>query len=367
MQCLKKRAGWVMAAGLFLFLTTLVQAETRHIHVLKIFDNHNHDYVIREGCRSIGFGLDEEVRQLEASLGITNVITYDISGDNFNLAYLDQVLDYEMAYQERDIVILAFVGHGFRSPTTLSPYPDLYFNSYTESVNFADIQERVLEKNPSLLLNIVIACNVTQTDRSTPPPYRSVNAPPSTVSLKGMGRQENLYQGLFADEEGYTKVINLISAAQEYYTFISNDGGIFFNEILYTLHETLAGYAYRGWQEICQTIATRTVQKSERYGLAQLPYCQYEVRLNPVEVPAPRSHSLLEPSPCMLAARDLRQDQRQELRDMRRRHRHEMREARRGGADRSQRRILGRRQRVAYEEQKLYHEQNYQRRLQACR
>ncbi|MCB0635318.1 MAG: hypothetical protein KDC54_01800 [Lewinella sp.] len=365
MMSLIARGAWALV-GLFVLLTTGLGAETRHIHVLKIFDDHNRDYVIREGCRSIGFGIDEEVAQMEAHLGVTNVITYDIKGDNFNLAYLDQVLDYEMAYQERDIVILVFVGHGFRSPDTRGPFPELYFNSYTESVNYADIQERILEKNPSILLNIVVACNVTQTDRGAPPPYRSVNTPPATVSLKGGVRHQSLYEGLFADEDGVTKIINLVSATEEYYTFISNDGGIFFNEILYTLQEALAGYPYEGWQDMCQTIMERTVSRSEHLGLSQQPYCSYHLRFYPVELSAPAPHSLLEPSPCALAARELRQQQRQDLRELRRRHRREIQQARQHGLDRNERRLLGQQQRVAYESQKLRHEQEYQRRLQLC-
>lgn len=347
-------------------VTSFTQAETRHIHLIKVFDNENHDYIIREGCRSIGFGIDQEVHLLAANLGILSVIEYDLSGPNFTLKRLDEVLNYEMSYQERDIVIFAYVGHGFRDPGTASPYPNLYFRSYQESVNFGDIMERIQDKNPSLLLNIVVACNVTITDHSVPPPYQSINMPPEVVSLPKAGRFGTIYQGLFADEPGVTKTVNLFSAEQENYTFISNDGGIFFNEILYTLQEVLGGAPYNSWAEICTTISNRTISRSERKGMQQKPLCEYSVRLSPITVPASRSRSLFEPSACELAARDLRKNQRDQLRDLRRQHREGMRSARSGNQSRAARRLLAQEQRVQYENRKLRHEKEYQRHLQQC-
>ncbi|MEL6660779.1 MAG: hypothetical protein AAFR36_30220, partial [Bacteroidota bacterium] len=124
----------LLGLGIICVVANGLQAETRHIHLIKVFDNENHDYVIREGCRSIGFGIDQEVSLLAANLGILSVIEYDLTGPNFSLRRLDQVLDYEMAYQERDIVIFAYVGHGFRDPGSPSPYPNLYFRTYDQSV-----------------------------------------------------------------------------------------------------------------------------------------------------------------------------------------------------------------------------------------
>lgn len=351
--------------GAFL-VTNFVHAETRHIHLIKVFDNENHDYIIREGCRSISFGIDQEVHLLAANLGILSVIEYDLSGPNFTLQKLDEVINYEMSYQERDIIIFAYVGHGFRDPGSPSPYPNLYFRSYQESINFAEIQERIQDKNPSLLLNIVVACNVTVTDQSVPPPYQSINTPPEVVSLPKAGRNGYIYQGLFADEPGVSKVVNLFSSDRENYTFISNDGGIFFNEILYTLQEVLGGAPYNNWGDICTTIANRTISRSERKGMQQKPLCEYAIRLSPVTVPASRTRSLFEPSACELAARDLRKDQRSQLRTLRRQHREDMRAARSSGQAKPERRLLAQEQRVQYENRKLRHEKEYQRHLQQC-
>lgn len=363
MQLIKRLA---IGLAILCLVTGTLLAETRHIHLIKVFDNENHDYTIREGCRSIGFGIDQEVQLLAANLGILSVIEYNVSGPNFGLKRLDEVINYEMSYQERDIIIFVYIGHGFRDSGSSSPYPNLYFSSYDQSVNFAEIKEQIEDKNPSLLLNIVVACNVTVTDMSVPPPYQSINTVPEVVALPKSTRSDMAYRGLFADEPGVTKVVNLLSSDREYFTFISNDGGLFFNEILYTFQEVLAGQVYGSWSEVCATISRRTAARAEHKGMKQKPLCEYALRLSPITVPANRSRNLFDPSACELAGRGLRHNQRRQLRELRRQHREFMRNARRQGKDRASRRLLAQEQRVEFEDRKLRHEKEYQRHLQNC-
>ncbi|MEZ4983930.1 MAG: hypothetical protein R2795_02640 [Saprospiraceae bacterium] len=362
----------LMRVGLLLWASFLwlgyAQAETRHIHLIRVFDSNNHDYIIREGCRSIGFGIDKEVDMLAAHLGIFNVLTYDVSGDNFSLAQLDKVLDYDMAYQERDIVIFVYVGHGFQEAGSPYPYPTLYFNNYDQSVNFSEIMERLQDKNPSVLMNVVVACNTLVTDFSTPPPYESTNVAPVVATLPKAGRMHNAYSSLFEEEAGVSKVINLFSADENYYTFLSADGGIFFNEILYTLQEVLSGRIAGGWQEVCDAIEERTAERSRNLGMQQQPLCEYVIRLSTVPVYGEAlGRSFLAPTPCQRQAKNLRQEQKEELRQLRRMHREAMRAARHADADKNTRRLLAQEQRVAYESKKLLHEKEYQRQLLACR
>lgn len=343
-----------------------VQAETRHIHLLKLLDNENPDYILREGCRSIDYGIQQEVRLIANNLGIDNIIEYNLSGPNFNMERLDKVLNYEMSYLERDIVILVYVGHGYREEGSLSPYPKLYFNAYDQSVDFIDIQERIMDKNPSLLMNIVIACNVTLEDQSIPPPFESINAPPSLVTLPKSGRILSAYQQLFADQKEVGKIINLFSAQEEYYTFISKDGGIFFNEVLYAFQEALGGKPFNGWQDLCATIEKRSISRSELKGIQQKPLCEYSIRMAPVEVLPPQRFSLLQSDPCVVAVRSVRKEQRQNLRSLRRIHRENLQAAKKEQKSKAERKLLAQEQRVEYENLKLRHEKEYQRRLQQC-
>lgn len=361
----------LMVGLLPLLQNGLLHAETRHIHVLWMLDSENQDYVIREGCRSIKLGLEQEVLLMQRELGVDRIWDYDISGANFSLARLDQVLEYELEYQERDIVILLYVGHGFRDESTSGALPKLYFNSYTESVALAELQERILDKKPSLLLTVAVACNVTVQNWGVPPPYLPVNDAPDVVSLAPRADRADraeAYRALFGEEENYTKCVDLVSAGEEFYTFISADGGIFFNSFLYALREAVSGRAYPGWENVCQAITTQTVERSGRKGLRQQPFCRYYVRINPVEVNVPAQAGFTwRRSPCETQAREIRRNQRQELRDLRRMHRTAVQNARRQNMPAPDRRLLLQQQAVEVEQAKLRHQKDYVRHLQQCR
>lgn len=356
---------WLLAC-LIVCLGGGLQAETRHIHILKMLDNENHDFIIREGCRSIEFGVGQEVQLLKHELGIDQVLEYNISGPNFKLDHLDQVLNYDMEYQERDIVILVYVGHGFRDAAMPGSMPTLYFNSYTQSIALAELQERILDKKPSLLLTIAVACNASVENWGIPPPYLPVNDVPEVVGLPGGGRRTDTYRALFGAEENYTKCIDLISADQEFYTFISADGGIFFTEVMYTLQEALSGQVYPDWDNICRAITSRTTERSARKGLQQQPYCRYFLRINSVEVRGQSEPGDRRPSACEQAARSLRQGQRQELRQLRREHRQAAQLARQRQVPKPDRQLLARQQSVELEQVKLRHQKDYVRHLQQC-
>ncbi len=353
----------------FLVLGVIIQlgaTETRHIHVLKIFDDNNPNYTIREGCRSINFGIDQEIELIRHHLGVLNVWEYNIRGSRFDRDRIDEVLDYELEYQERDIVILVYVGHGFRRPGSQDPLPQLYFNGYSDALALSDIQQRILERSPSLLISVVVACNVTQQDNTQPPPYLGDNEAPPIVSMKGVMRSVRPYYELFAEQDGLTKVIDLISADKEYYSFLSRDGGIFFNEVLYSFREVFTNQLLADWNTVCDYVMNRTTGRSAERGLRQRPFCRYYLQMNPIRVMV-SDHQTHRPSYCRQSLQGLRKQQRQELRDLRRRHRAQMRALRQQGVDRTQRRLLGREQRVEVETRKLQHEQIYARQWQQCR
>ncbi len=346
-----------------------LRAETRHIHILKIIDSRNANPILRDGARSVEYGLDQEIRFLQNQLGILNTIEYEISGAEFSRERLDEVIEYELEYVERDIVVVLYVGHGYRPLGSDSPFPHLYFGDYTTSLDYADVQARILEKTPSLLINIVLACNATQTDFGLPPPFAPDNVAPPIVSLKAPGlRRPEPYRQLFADQEGYTKVIDLVSSDREYYTFLASDGGIFFNEIRYTFQWIFGDTAPRTWQEVCDRIRTKTVERSQARGLEQLPVCRYGIWRNPVtltvkELPAKPE---LSRRACARQLRSLRKEQRQALKNLRRQHREAQRAARRANLPRAERRLQNHRHRVELEQLKLQHQQAYLRRKQQC-
>ncbi len=342
-----------------------LRAETRHIHVLKILDDNSANFIIREGCRSIDYGVDQEVQLMKQHLGITEVHYYAISGTNFSLARLQEVLDYELEYQERDIILLVYAGHGYREPNSSSRFPKLYFNSYEEAMELEDIRWQLIEKNPSLLINIVIACNATQLDRNQPPPYmEDGNLPPvASLTVKGI-RKAASYQRMFANQENHTKVLDFISADKEHLTFMTRDGGIFFSEILFAFQEIFVDELFTDWTAVCQQIDRRTIQRSQNHLLSQQPFSAYQIVLNQSVVVRPKVPS--QPtSVCLMEAKALRKIQKQELRGLRSKHRLEMRNL--GTGNREQRQLLAAKQRSERADLRLHHTQNYHRRLASCR
>jgi hypothetical protein len=351
-----------------LLATTSLLGETRHLHVLKIIDSRNENPVLRDGARSVEYGLDQEIRFLQDRLGILNIIEYEISGADFTRERLDEVIEYEMEYLERDIVVVLYVGHGYRPVGSAGLYPHLYFGDYTSSIDFADVQARILEKNPSMLLNIVLACNATQMDFALPPPFEPDNVAPPVVTLKAAGiRRTEPYQQLFADQDGFTKVVDLVSSDREYYTFLASDGGIFFNEIRYTFQWIFGDTAPRSWSEVCERIQQKTVERSQARGLIQQPICSYSVWRNPVTVAVKDlPDKATARRACAQQLRSLRKQQRQALKDLRRRHREAERVARQAKQPREYRRLQTRENRVELEQLKLRHQQAYLRQRQQC-
>lgn len=362
--------GKAAVCGLLLFCLLLpfawLSAETRHIHVLKILDDNSPNFIIREGCRSIDYGVDQEVQLMKQHLGITDVHYYAISGTNFSLARLQEVLDYELEYQERDIIMLVYAGHGYREPNSPSRFPKLYFNSYQEAMELEDIRWQLIEKNPSLLINIVVACNATQLDRKQPPPYmEDGNLPPvASLAVKGI-RKTAPYQRMFANQENHTKVLDFISADKEHLTFMTRDGGIFFSEILFAFQEIFVDELFTDWTAVCQRVDSRTIQRSQDYFLAQQPFSAYQIVMNQQIVVRPAIASSLPISACLMEAKALRKTQKEALRALRRSHRIEMRNL--GAGNREQRQLLAAKHRSERASLQLEHTQNYHRRRASCR
>ncbi|MEM9836596.1 MAG: caspase family protein [Bacteroidota bacterium] len=357
------KTGSALLFILFFTFTSLL-AETRHIHVLRLLDNMNQNFTISEGCRSIDYGIEQEIQLMQFHLGITNVQYYDVAGINFSRDRLREVLDYELSYQERDIIILVYAGHGYREPQSQSRFPKLYFNNYAQAMEFDELRMALIQKNPSLLINMVVACNVTQIDHSVPPPYLEDGTPPPVATLTPKGtRAKEAYYRMFADQSGYTKVLDFLSADKDYYTFMTRDGGIFFSEILYAFQEVFSDRTLTTWQQVCRTISERTVYRSKERNMTQLPFCSYEIFLSQAaEVTVGNG---IPPTVCVSNAKNLRRNQRKELKQLRRLHRQQMRSL--PDRNREQRRLLSAQQRSERANMKLQHEQNYQRHLASCR
>ncbi|MEM6771145.1 MAG: hypothetical protein AAF597_11215 [Bacteroidota bacterium] len=341
-----------------------LHAETRHIHVIQMLDDNSPTYLIREGCRSIDYGVQREVDRIQNALGISNVHYYRLNGLNFNRESLDFVVNYQLSYQERDIIIFVYVGHGFRDAGSPNQLPKLYFTGYDSALEGDELRLRLIEKNPSLLINLVVACNAIQRDHRVAPGQPQDDGPTEN-RLSVTPRNQRPYEVLFSDQPGFTKVIDLVSADREYETYLSRDGGIFFSEVLYAFEEVFVDQRLTNWPAICNYIKDQTILRTNNRQLPQKPYCAYNVFRAMLDAPVVISAADYPAGPinCTKAARELRKTQRQELKDLRRRHRREIR----GIAARADRKLAGSRQKQEAARMKYVHLQAYQRKLGSCR
>jgi len=350
---------------LLLCLASLIlaalSAETRHIHVIQLLDDNSPNYLIRDGCRSIDYGVSREVDRIQAALGISDVHYYRLNGMSFSAESLDFVIDYQLSYQERDIVLFVYAGHGFRDATSTNQLPKLYFTGYDTAREGDDIRMRLLERNPSILINIVIACNTTQRDYEVPP-GQPEDSGPTQNRLSARPRPTRPYEILFADQPGYTKVVDLVSSDREYETFMSRDGGIFFSEVVYAFEEIFADERFSNWSAICNYITNQTIQRTNQRQLPQKPYCAYGVftALNAAPVVIGKRTA---PISCRLAARELRKEQRQELKKLRRRHRRQALAT----TQREERKLANARHRQEVHQMKYLHLQAFQRQSGSCK
>lgn len=335
----------------FLFPFPRVTAETRMIHVVQLLDDNSPQYLIREGCRSISYGVEREVGRIQEALGIAEIEYHTLTGSRFNRESLEFVIDYELAYQERDIIILVYAGHGYREPGSSAVLPKLYFNGYAQAIEGDELRFRLLEKNPSLLINLLVACNTTQNDRSVAPGRPQDEG----LNLARLNQRFSAaaYQTLFADQPGYTKVVDLISADREYETFMSRDGGIFFSEVLYAFQEVFSDQRLTNWDVFCQYVTDQTLLRTQERGLRQKPTCNYSVfrSIDRETVTITDAQYTSGAINCKRAARELRRAQRKELRALRHRHKVENR----GIPDRQHRKLAAARHRQEVARMKYVH------------
>ncbi len=346
--------------GLLLCISAF-SAETRHIHLLKILDSENPDPIIREACQNISADLDKETRLLQQYLDIYTVHEHEVTGSHFNREDLIRKVDYEMSYLEGDIVILVYVGHGYRSSEMKGAAPMLYLNNYEESVNFQDIQQFILEKRPSVLMSIVLACNKTQTDFNQPPDIIAYNEPLWNVSLKApgpIGRKIEKYQALFSEIPTQTRCIDLFGADKEYLTFISQSGGVFYNEIFNTLHRAFSNDHYITWENICKDIEASTIERLQYRGIeSQKPLCQYYLSIHPVEIGDGRAVRV-DQDYFKQYKRELKKRQKSQLRALRRDHRQQIRAARKLGKSRHERKVMSLQHKADLNQLKVKHKVN---------
>lgn len=289
----------LMGLAVLCFVCSSQAQDHRHIHVLKILDSYNYEATLQNAAQVMDYEIDMEVRLLADKMGIfkENVHTYDLSGKRFCKDSLQWVVEMDMTYCKNDIVILVYLGHGFRSKDNWTDYPELYLGNFDESVYFYDLLMDIIDKKPSVVLSIVNACNndIGITTRPPQTPTTDFGSDYVVASVSGE-RQTRRYEELFKMQgENQAVSIEFISARKGDVSYISREGGIFFREVMNSFRKHLSKNYSIVWNDILEeSERVTTKQTQDQLNRTQQPQCQRNFYFHPQEVSASRRKSRMQ-------------------------------------------------------------------------
>lgn len=281
--------------GVLFIAFQLSAQDERRIHFLKILDTHAPNKILAKAAQAVDRTMDREVNALAGVLGIPteNVLKYDLTGEHFTVEELENTMFVDLGYCRDDIFIITYVGHGYRAFNQTDAYPALYMSGDLEKgIPYGEIIQMVAEHRPSIILSLVNACNnpLDLTYQQPELPNKRLTGRYKkndyTVAAPTMaGRSPTRYRNLFKKHYSGTRSVEFISASPDYYTFIEDDGGIFFHKFLENFAQGLSASHNASWS----TILSKTKSETEslvraRYGENQVPYCDERLIIGTAEV-----------------------------------------------------------------------------------
>lgn len=288
MQLILRRSVMLKAFMLFIFISCseLINAQDK-VHLIKILDFNELEYVLRANASHVEATMEKEIEVLAKNLNIpeSGIISHDLYGPKFTReGILGELRNLQC---ENDIVVIVYFGHGFKSETNTTEYPDLYIANLDNSINFSDVLGIIKKKKPNFMLSVVSTCQEHYTNFTNPYPpiipptqrqIRTYTASPVVYEV----RQPQRYQDLFKREEAQnfqTVSIEFLSCSDGEVSYFSDDqvfgGGYFFEEFIKIFHDNLLKPTEKiNWTSIAEETYKNTVlaSKDEPKGI-QHPYC----------------------------------------------------------------------------------------------
>lgn len=292
----------------FLLLFAFASFSKEKIHLIQILATGDIDATIRDAANSVSQDVLNFAKQSSKALSYElNEIRLD--GDKFNKANVQDLISKLNC--EEDIVILTYVGHGFRSIKEVrDDLPQLKLNytpkDYTRAntIFLSDILYDLYSKKPKFVLSMINSCNDVPNIDKTNNPY-SKHTPRTEFEYvrsvaageTAFGSNERYFDLLKNDLVNTTKSVTLLSCEKGQKSWLNDEGGFFHQLLMKSLQDNLQSDKKITWKQIGDQARTETIQWTERTnqkqgtGIEQYP--TYEI----FNVQGRKFSSITSPSP----------------------------------------------------------------------
>ncbi len=203
----------------------------------------------REDLKLINQKLNEMIEELNLPLKKTLIV-----GKLVNPSFILSKIQ-ELEFEEDDIVFFYFSGHGFRTETKTSIWPNLLCSNTRAAFDLKNVIDIIEEKNPRLKLFVTDVCNNILKEEKAP---MLISHAPLIRSLSKTNGNVNLAK-LFLHTSG---TIVVTSSQIGEFAYCTKSGG-FFTKSLITSIEKAALLNQASWEDVLQKASEETEKRTE--------------------------------------------------------------------------------------------------------
>ncbi len=175
-----------------LFLVSLGRGEGGELIVCIVCDTYAEN--ISEAISQDFDQIRKEAARISKHTGL-DLSEWLITGENLRAKTVLKTLR-NLYFQPDDIVLFYYSGHGYRTKSKKTPWPNLYFSLDKEGVDFEQVISILQKKQPRLLLAIADCCNNIVEEQYAPPLVKGDVMPKSNKWV------EKNYRKLFLETKG---------------------------------------------------------------------------------------------------------------------------------------------------------------------
>ncbi|WP_052600180.1 caspase family protein [Aureispira sp. CCB-QB1] len=269
---------------LFIFCLnfSLFAKDIRDIHYIKIMDSNNEAFLL--ASEAIEKKFDRQVKEISIMLGIVDIKEHNLMGNNFTEDQINHVIDDELKYSKGDIIIVVYLGHGYRENWQREDsYPILFLGKGVNTFRYSDLLDDILSNKPSVVISILNTCNALIPGYQNHP--QIAGEPDGSIGSKmkfydghkDLNNSSLFWQILLAPlkQEKHkpyiTKCIDFISSAPNSYANIDKNGGIFFKYLAETIDNYLYSYKENYTWESMKSEVESVTKKQISYAIRMDP------------------------------------------------------------------------------------------------